>query len=338
MKPRKLSFLVSLLVSSFIFIIAGILFDNWKNTLVLTASSLVICFVITLIAIETYIARRISLVYKLISNLKISKGLKEALGNSISDDPLTQIEEEVSQWANTKAQEIDTLQKIADYRKEFLGNLSHELKTPLFNIQGYVHSLIHGAMEEKELAASFLLKAEKNIDRLCALVADVDVMAKLDTGEMPLNQSYFDIVALAKEIAYTLDENAKARHIKFNFTTGDRIMVEADKEKIAQVVTNLLDNSIKYGKKNGTTTIKFYDMDAQVLIEITDDGIGIAEQHLPRLFERFYRVDKSRKSESGTGIGLAIVKHIINAHKQTINVRSTINVGTTFAFTLNTSR
>jgi two-component system phosphate regulon sensor histidine kinase PhoR len=337
MKPRSLSFLVSLLVSSFIFIIAGILFNSWINAFILSGTSFIVCFVVILIAIETYIARRISLVYKLISNLKISKGLKEALGNNISDDPLTHIEEEVTQWAITKAIEIDTLQKIADYRKEFLGNLSHELKTPLFNIQGYVQSLIHGAMEDKELAASFLMKAEKNIDRLCALVADVDVISKLDTGEIPLNKSYFDIVALVKEIAFTLDENAKAKMIKFNFTSSERKMVEADKEKIAQVVTNLLDNSIKYGKQNGTTTIKFYDMDRQVLVEITDDGIGIAEQHLPRLFERFYRVDKSRKSQEGTGIGLAIVKHIINAHKQTINVRSTINVGTTFAFTLQKS-
>ena len=334
MKPRSLSSLVSLLISSFIFVLSVFLFNGWKNALTLSAATFVICFVIILIAIETYIARRISLVYKLISNLKISRDLKEALGNNISDDPLNQIEQEVAQWANTKAIEIETLQKIADYRKEFLGNLSHELKTPLFNIQGYVQSLIDGAMEDKELAAAFLLKAEKNIDRLCALVADVDVMSQLDTGEMPLKLSSFDIAALVKEIAFTLDENAKARNIRFEFTTNDRRTVNADKEKIAQVITNLLDNSIKYGKENGTTTIKFFDMDRQVLVEITDDGEGIAEEHLPRLFERFYRVDKSRKSQAGTGIGLAIVKHIMNAHKQTINIRSTIGVGTTFAFTL----
>ncbi len=334
MKPRLLSFLVSLILSSFLFIICAFLLHDWKNALLIGASVFFSAFVVTLIAIESYIARRISLVYKLISNLKISRGLKEALGNNISEDPLNQIEQEVRQWANTKALELETLQKIADYRKEFLGNLSHELKTPLFNIQGYVQSLIDGAMEDKDQAMSFLLKAEKNIDRLCALVADVDVMSKLDTGEIPLNFSSFDIAALVREIAFTLEENARVKKIKFNFPAGERKMVLADKEKIAQVITNLLDNSIKYGKENGSTSIKFFDMDQQVLVEITDDGMGIAEEHLPRLFERFYRVDKSRRSQAGTGIGLAIVKHIMNAHQQTINIRSTIGVGTTFAFTM----
>jgi len=281
-----------------------------------------------------YISRRIRLVYKLISNLKIDKSLKQALGNNISDDPLNQMEEDVSHWAQQQASDIEMIQKISDYRKEFLGNLSHEIKTPLFNIQGYIQSLINGGLEDRAITDSFLLKAEKNIDRLCALVADVDVMSKLDTGEMPLIFSNFDIVGLIKEIAFTRDELAKKKNIKFEFTTNERKMVEADKEKIAQVVSNLLDNSIKYGVENGITTIKFFDMDKLLLVEITDNGVGIAEEHLPRLFERFYRVDKSRNSAEGSGIGLAIVKHIMNAHHQPINVRSNKNVGTTFAFTL----
>jgi two-component system phosphate regulon sensor histidine kinase PhoR len=334
MKPRVLSFLVSLFVTLIVFCVSAYFLTGWKNPLIISGVTFISTFVFFIVAIEIYIARRISLVYKLISTLKIDKELKQALGNNISDDPLNQIEEEVREWARVKALEIETLQKIANYRKEFLGNLSHELKTPLFNIQGYVQSLIDGGMDDKEIASSFLQKAEKNIDRLCALVADVDVMSKLDTGEMPLNLSAFDIMALMKEIAFTLDENAKTKNIKFEFASGDRRMVEADKEKIAQVVTNLFDNSIKYGKQGGTTTIKCYTMDKQVLIEVTDNGVGIDEEHLPRLFERFYRVDKSRKSQDGTGIGLAIVKHILNAHKQTINVRSARNVGTTFAFTL----
>ncbi|MCX6189185.1 MAG: ATP-binding protein [Bacteroidetes bacterium] len=151
---------------------------------------------------------------------------------------------------------------------------------------------------------------------------------------MPLKITSFDIVALIKEIAFTLDESTKAKNIKFEFATTDKRIVSADKEKIAQVVANLLDNSIKYGKPNGTTTMKFYDMGKQILVEVTDNGQGIEEEHLSRLFERFYRVDKSRKSQDGSGIGLAIVKHIINAHQQTINVRSAVNLGTTFAFTL----
>ncbi len=334
MKPRILSLLVSLGIAFLLFIVSFILLHDLKNAAIISCIAFALCFVLFILAMEIYIARRISLVYKLISNLKIDKDLKEALENKISDDPLNQIEKEVSQWAQLKALEIETLKKISDYRKEFLGNLSHELKTPLFNIQGYVQSLIHGGMDDKAIANSFLLKAEKNIDRLCSLIADVDVMSKLDTGQMPLNTSTFDVVALVKEIAFTLDENAKAKSIKFELISNEKKMVMADKEKIAQVLTNLLDNSLKYGKQNGTTSIKFFDMDKQLLIEVTDDGEGIDEVHLPRLFERFFRVDKSRKSKDGSGIGLAIVKHILNAHKQTINVRSARHLGTTFAFTL----
>jgi len=335
MKPRTLSFLVSLVLALIIFLVTAFIFQSLAYPSIIAGLIFILSFVFTLIAFEAYITRRISLVYKLISNLKIDKDLKEALGHNISDDPLNLIEQEVIQWTRLKSTELETLKKISDYRKEFLGNLSHELKTPLFNIQGYVQSLIHGGLDDRKIAESFLLKAEKNIDRLCALVADVDVMSKLDTGEMPLNDSSFDIIALVKEIVFTLDEFAKKRGIKFELSATDKRIVYADREKIAQVISNLLDNSIKYGKQNGTTTIKFFDMDQQVLVEITDDGEGIEEEHLPRLFERFYRVDKSRKSSGGSGIGLAIVKHIMNAHKQTINVRSAKNVGTTFAFTLN---
>ncbi len=335
MKPRILSFLVSLLIALVIFISGVFLLHGWRNAAILSSIAFLVSFFVTILAFERFIAHKISLVYKLISNLKIGKELKQALGNNVSDDPLNQIEQEVIRWAQLKSIEIDTLNKISDYRKEFLGNLSHELKTPLFNIQGYVQSLIDGGLDDRKIADSFLLKAEKNIDRLCALVADVDVMSKLDTGEMPLILTNFDIVSLIKEIAFTLDENARVENINFEFTSIDKRVVEADREKMAQVITNLLDNSIKYGKTNGTTSIKFFDMDKQVLIEITDDGEGIDEEHIPRLFERFYRVDKSRRSQSGSGIGLAIVKHIISAHHQTINVRSAKNVGTTFAFTLN---
>ncbi len=334
MKPRIISLLVSFLLSLVVLAFSFFLFHDVKSCLILVACTFLSAFVFTLIAIDMYIARRIRLVYKLISNLKIDKSLKQALGNNISDDPLNQMEEDVSHWAQQQASDIEMIQKISDYRKEFLGNLSHEIKTPLFNIQGYIQSLINGGLEDRAITDSFLLKAEKNIDRLCALVADVDVMSKLDTGEMPLIFSNFDIVGLIKEIAFTRDELAKKKNIKFEFTTNERKMVEADKEKIAQVVSNLLDNSIKYGVENGITTIKFFDMDKLLLVEITDNGVGIAEEHLPRLFERFYRVDKSRNSAEGSGIGLAIVKHIMNAHHQPINVRSNKNVGTTFAFTL----
>jgi two-component system phosphate regulon sensor histidine kinase PhoR len=334
MRPRNISLLVSFLVSIVTFFFGLILIDSWKLSAYISLAVFASSFFLYLTAIESYIARRISLVYKLISNLKIDRGLKEALGHKVGDDPITGIEKEVSDWANSKTIEIETLKKNAQYRKEFLGNLSHELRTPLFNIQGYVHSLLNGGMEEKSLADNFLHKAEKNIDRLVALVEDADVMSKLDTGEIPLALSVFDLTALIKDIAETLDENAAERGIRIQIPSDDKKMVEADREKIAQVISNLIDNSIKYGRQGGHIKVKIYEMGEQYLTEITDDGAGIAEEHIPRLFERFYRVDRSRKSMGGSGIGLAIVKHIINAHKQTINVRSTVGVGTTFAFTL----
>lgn len=334
MKPRTLALLVSLAIAAVVYISSYFFGVGLLNAAYIAIIVFFISFPVFLFSVERFIAFRISLIYKLISNLKIDKDLKQALGNTISDDPIKQIEKEVTEWAQSKTVEIETLKKNAQYRKEFLGNLSHELKTPLFNIQGYVQSLIDGGAQDPEITERFLNKAQKNIDRLCTLVADVDVISKLDTGEMPLNYSTFDLTSLVREVSITLDEKAKAKNITIEMGTGDRQMVHADKERIVQVMINLIDNSIKYGREGGKTRIKFYELGKELLVEVTDDGIGISEEHIPRLFERFYRVDRSRKSSSGSGIGLAIVKHIIQAHHQTINVRSAINVGTTFAFTL----
>lgn len=334
MKPRTLAFLVSLSIAVVVYISCYFFVVGLLNSGYIALITFFIAFPVILFSVERFIAFRISLIYKLISNLKIDKDLKQALGNTIGDDPIKQIEKEVTEWAQSKTVEIETLKKNARYRKEFLGNLSHELKTPLFNIQGYVQSLIDAGAQDPEITERFLNKAQKNIDRLCALVADVDVISKLDSGEMPLNYSSFDLTSLVREVSMTLDEKARSRNIIIEMSTGERKMVYADKERITQVLSNLMDNSIKYGKEGGKTRIKFYELDKEILVEVTDDGIGISEEHLPRLFERFYRVDRSRKSSAGSGIGLAIVKHIIQAHQQTINVRSAINVGTTFAFTL----
>lgn len=290
---------------------------------------------------EKYIYTKIKLIYKLIHNLKLGKDLKEALGEYKTSDPLNDVEQEVKEWAGDKKKEIDLLKKQEQFRKEFLSNVSHEFKTPLFAIQGYIEALQDCMTDDPEMAAKFLKKAENNVERLSYLINDLDSISKLETGEMPINYEKFDFVLLAKEVMENLEDRASANHIKLAFKEKYTAptMVSADREKIHQVMVNLLQNSIKYGTENGLTEIKIFELHDQFLIEVTDNGIGIDQKHLPRLFERFYRVDSHRsRQEGGTGLGLAIVKHILEAHEQTISVRTTPNIGTTFAFTLQKSK
>jgi two-component system phosphate regulon sensor histidine kinase PhoR len=246
---------------------------------------------------------------------------------------------EVISWARDQKEAIDELKRLAEFRKEFLGNVSHELKTPIFNIQGYIHTLIDGALEDPEVNIRFLKKAAKSADRLSDLVADLLAISQLESGELNMEFERFDINSLLKDVYEQLEVRAKERGISLLIKEGCNkpFYVFADRYRIRQVLVNLVGNAIKYGKEMGTANAAFYDMDENILIEIADNGDGIEQEHLPRIFERFYRVDKSRARESGpggTGLGLAIVKHIIEAHNQTINVRSTIGHGTTFGFTL----
>lgn len=303
---------------------------------VFVLSSLLMYYVV-----DVYLRNRIKLVYKIIHQFKLSKSLKESIGSATSDDPLKEMETQVQDWVTDKSREIEDLKKMEIFRKEFLGNLSHELKTPLFNIQGYVHTLLDGAINEPEVAKTFLERTAKSIDRLSSLVDDLSDISRLEKGEESVNKEPFDINQLMKEVFEAMDLKASRKHITLEVKKicDKPFYVNADKDKIRQVITNLLENSIKYGNEKGTTVAGYYDMDENVLVEITDNGIGIAEQHLTRLFERFYRIDKHRsRQEGGTGLGLAIVKHILEAHHQTINVRSTVGVGTTFAFTLEKSK
>lgn len=268
----------------------------------------------------------------------MNKTLKDSIGESVSDDPLSEMETQVKDWVSDKSKEIEDLKKLEQFRKEFLANLSHELKTPIFNIQGYVHTLLDSAVDDDpEVVKHFLERTAKSIDRLNNLVDDLDEISKIERGEVSMVKETFDIAQLVREVFESMELKANKKNCTLAIQKGfDKpFFVHADKEKIRQVVTNLVDNSIKYGSDKGETTAAFYDMDENILVEITDNGIGISEEHLPRLFERFYRIDKHRSREQGgTGLGLAIVKHIIEAHEQTINVRRTVGVGTTFAFTL----
>jgi two-component system phosphate regulon sensor histidine kinase PhoR len=334
--PRSIVFFTSLLLTTLVGVASFFLFHKILLSLVFLVLVFLISYFLFLYAIEVFIYRKIKLVYKNIHSLKVRK-----LDPKISDinmlDPINEMEREVRDWAADKTSEIEQLRTMERYRKEFLGNVSHELKTPIFNIQGYVNTLIDGAWEDPEVLIHFLKKAAKSTDRIASLVDDLEAISQLESGFLTMEMEVFDINDLIHDIFDSLDFRAKEKNIILSIKDGCDVpfIVEADKDRIRQVIINLIVNSIKYGRVDGHTFVGLYDMDENILIEITDDGIGIDEEHLPRLFERFYRVDKSRSRDGGgTGLGLSIVKHIIEAHDQTINVRSTKEVGTTFAFTL----
>ncbi len=287
-------------------------------------------------SLRKFIYEKIRIIYKNIHNFKVNK---EHFSQKLySDNELFEkVNEEVLKWAVDKKMEIETLKKLEQFRREFLGNVSHELKTPITNIQGYVLTLLEGGIYDNEINKKYLDRAEKNITRMIEIVNDLEEISKLETGELKLHHSKFDIVQLTKEVIEILEFKKNEANVEISFAQPySQIFIVADRENIKKVLTNLIENSIKYSKPlTGKTKISFLDMDEYILTEITDNGIGIEEINIPRLFERFYRVDKARTRQTGgSGLGLAIVKHIIEAHYQTINVRSTIGIGSTFAFTL----
>jgi len=337
MKLWVLVFINALAVAMSLSIINFYFQKDIIDSLITFSVSLVTSYIIFYYLIERFVYSKIKLIYKLIHNLKLGRDLKDALGEYVSADPINDVEQEVKEWARDKKSEIDKLKEQEKFRREFLSNISHELKTPLFAIQGYIEALQDGDIEDKEITQKFLEKASKNIDRLSFFIKDLDEISKLETGEIPINYDRFDLAVLIPEVIESLELKANKNHITLHFKEKYKspTWVYADREKIRQVLVNLISNSIKYGKNPGNTYIKTFGLHDQILVEITDDGIGIEEKYLPRLFERFYRTDQSRSREiGGSGIGLAIVKHIIEAHQQTISVRSTENIGSTFGFTL----
>jgi two-component system phosphate regulon sensor histidine kinase PhoR len=282
-----------------------------------------------------YIQDRVRIIYKTIRRFK---GSTSHVHLDMGDDIVDQVNRDVMAWADSQIEEISHLRETDTFRKEFIGNLAHELKTPIFNIQGFILTLLEGGMEDPEINRKFLLKAAKNVERMSGLLEDLDVITRMEAGGLEIDLRPFDLLEILKETMESLEPKAKRNHIKLKLKKGmdgTRVMVRGDAPKIVQVLTNLLVNSINYGKEGGHTEIRVYDADESVLIEVADNGIGIREQDLPRVFERFYRVDKSRSRHAGgSGLGLAIVKHILEAHDQTISVRSTIGEGSTFSFTL----
>jgi len=303
--------------------------------------TIVTSFIVFYYLIEKYVYSKIKIIYKLIHNLKLGRDLRDALGEHMGADPINDVQKEVKEWAKEKKTEIDELRKQEKFRRDFLSNISHEFKTPLFAIQGYIEAIEDDDFEDKELARDFLKKASKNVDRLSYLIKDLDEISKLESGEIPINLTRFKINDLIKEVFESMEIKSRKHNIKLVFKQkyDEPILVNADREKIRQVLVNLIDNSFKYGNEGGTTAVSLFELHDQVLVEITDDGIGIEEKYLPRLFERFFRTDSSRSRQiGGSGLGLAIVKHIVEAHEQTINVRSTEGLGSTFGFTLQKSK
>jgi two-component system, OmpR family, phosphate regulon sensor histidine kinase PhoR len=293
---------------------------------------------IILFMMQQFVNRKIKLIYKLIYQTKASKREEFYYKNILPDKSIEDVREDVEEWAEQKKTEIEVLQKNEAYRKEFLQNLSHELKTPIFAIQGYVHTLLGGALENAEVNKKFLTSTSRNIDRLVNLVDDLDEISRLESGEQLLYKENFVIQELIKDVFETLSIKSDEKQMKMAIKKGCELplTVYADKEKIRQVFINLIDNAIKYGKQNGIIEASAYKIEGKkILFEISDDGQGISEDHIGRIFERFYRTDAARSRKvGGSGLGLSICKHIIEAHDETIHVRSTVDVGTTFGFTL----
>ncbi len=323
------------------FPLAGAIFFFSKSLTALLWCSIVfyiIAYLLLSYLLRSYLQRQIKLIYKLISQTKATKREEFYYKNILPLKTVEEVREDVITWAQQYRSEFEVLQKNEAFRKEFLQNLSHELKTPIFSIQGYVDTLLSGAVNNPDVNMKFLQSTSRNIDRLANLVDDLDQISKLESGELQLNYTQFVIQDLMKEVYESLLLKAGEKHITLTIKKGCEIplQVYADREKIRQVLINLTDNAIKYGKENGLVEASFYKVESKsILIEISDDGSGIHEEHLPRIFERFYRTDQARSRKvGGSGLGLAICKHIIEAHYQNIHVRSKIDVGTTFGFSL----
>lgn len=321
---------ITLLTSVFLYVFHT--FNFW-HILLLSIITYLFSFVVIQFRVERFIYKRVKKIYDdltLLESTSFTKG-------TITTDMHT-LTQEIDKYARDKKIEIESLKVREQYRREFLGNVSHELKTPLFTVQGYILTLLDGAMNDKVLREKYLERASKGIERLGYIVNDLDMITKLEVGDLSLNPEVFDIVEVVKNVFDMLEMKAAKKKITLTFDINytNPILVHADKERIQQVLANLIVNSIKYGSEKGTTEVSIENLiKNKVIVRVTDNGEGIAKVHLPRLFERFYRVDKSgSRKEGGSGLGLSIVKHIIEAHDEKIYVESEFGVGSEFSFTL----
>jgi two-component system phosphate regulon sensor histidine kinase PhoR len=342
-KSYKFAFKSSLYISFFV-VISLLIYHNFIQ---LVDYLILIVFPITLFffsfflmqyRVEVFIYKRIKKLYDEVSLLDAT-----SLKNKTVTTDVSTLTNDIRNFAKEKKIEIESLNVREEYRREFLGNISHELKTPLFTVQGYLETLIEGgAIKDKALRVKYIARASKGVERLINIVQDLDMISKFEVGDLNIDIDGFDIIAEIQNVFDLLEMKADAKNIILMFDEKyvSPIIVYADKDKIQQVLTNLVMNSIKYGKENGTTEIAVEKISkTKILVRIYDNGQGIEQQHLPRIFERFYRVNKSgSREEGGSGLGLAIVKHIIEAHNEKIFVQSTHQIGSEFSFTLKTSK
>ena len=322
---------IAIFLSVVIFSLAGTTYYFVNNS-----QSLIIAFLLFFIStialiyvvVKKFFHEKIKVIYKSIYKFKGT--------SSIMDLDIHNVEREAEQWADAKEEELNAYRRDENYRREFIGNVSHELKTPIFNIQGYIQTLLDGGLNDDDINMKYLQRTNKSVDRMINIVEDLEVISRLETDEYQLDFQKFNIAELANEVIDAFEMKASQMNIQLELVNESQTdFAVGDKDKIQQVFMNLVSNSIKYGKDGGKTRIRFFDMEKNMLIEIADNGIGIAEDSLDRLFERFYRVDKNRSRDiGGTGLGLAIVKHILEGHNQNINVRSTVGIGSTFSFFL----
>lgn len=335
-KPNVIAITLSITIAIIVSVISALvdyLIDDpiWHYAIIFVASTAVV-FSISAYFLGIFITNKLKPLFKVIRDVPLEK-----TQSNISLKPDMDVTTEVSLWATNKQEEIKRLQDLEQYRKEFVGNVSHELKTPIFNIQGYILTLIEGGIDDPRINMLYLKRTVKSIDRMISIVEDLESINKLESGELKLKKENFDIIKLVDDVFEIEHMIAKERKITLEFASQyeNPILVYADKKRIMEVVSNLVVNGIKYGKKSGFVSVGFFDMDDHIMVEVSDNGIGIDKEHIHRVFERFYRIDKHRSREQGgTGLGLSIVKHIIEAHEQTITVKSQIDMGTTFNFTL----
>jgi two-component system phosphate regulon sensor histidine kinase PhoR len=337
-KTYKFAGFTAILITIFLTLILSVFFYahggiNYWFLVLFALVCYVFSFFIVQYRVEKFIYNQVKRIYDNVKLLESSTFDR----TQITTDMKT-LTREVERFAESNKLEIETLKVRENYRKDFMGNVSHELRTPLFTVQGYILTLLDGAMKDKLVRKKYLQRANKGVERLIYIVKDLDMITKLEVGDLVLNRAEFNIVETIQNVFDLLEMKAGKKNItlEFDMHYGDRIMVNADRERIQQILTNLIENSIKYGKKDGTTEVSIEDLiQNKVLVRVTDNGEGIEKEHIPRLFERFFRVDKSgSRKEGGSGLGLAIVKHLVEAHNEKIYLESQFGIGSEFSFTL----